>query len=95
MAKAKLRNEPLPEQQAESIDTDIGNAMTSKFIQANIFYLLGILGFTLFFVFAVQGGVYHVYGMTSRALLFYLGGSLLFMTGLVCVSRGSGLYRYH
>jgi hypothetical protein len=98
--KKKIENKPEPvkiEQRIEpkSIDNDLADAMMSKFIQANAFYLIGILSFTLFLVFAVQGGVFHVAGTTGRALLFYLFASLLFMTGTVCVSRGAGLYKYH
>jgi hypothetical protein len=93
--KKKTETKAEAEMPKRNIDNDIADAMLSKFWQANAFYLLGILAFTLFLVFGVQGGMFHTDGMTSRALFFYLFASLLFMTGLVCVSRGAGLYRYH
>mgnify|MGYP000751895013 CR=1 FL=1 len=78
----------------ERLKKDLEEVMLGKFIQANIYYVLSAISFTLLLVFLVQAAIYHAKQGTATALLFYFISILLFATGRICYSRGKALYKY-
>jgi hypothetical protein len=80
---------------SERIRQDLEDAMLAKFLHANLYYIISVFCFTLFLVFLVQAGIYHLAQTMDYAILFYFFSVLLFITGRLCMAKGMELYRYH